>query len=651
MTELNSERGLNQSRVAGESTFRSIFASAEPRLALRVPDYQRAFSWEEKQIGFFLEDLKDYEATRRPYYFGHFIIEEREDCWEIVDGQQRITTFVLFLLVCRLHHTGPFPESVEPLLERFSTVSYDQEAFSSIASRLGSVLSRNEPFDPKHPPDSKVLEEVFGLSAAITRSQRRIILALLLMDRTFRKGELDQVKIPAYIKVVMEAHASRHITRDKSVAVNVFEMHNTRGVALTTLEVVKAVLMKFVYDHGETKEKRNEQVTAIQAEFGEIYGMEERLAERSFRGEMTTDQLLRHHLRVVDDGNKREAEQFHSPAADANSEALVAYVAKRLRFNDDQEKTRRDKEEGVSYALKLAKELKSSMWIVSEHLPEWDKADRLVGDVMILERELSCEFFLIVCRRLRASLEKANGRLSSESLKLWERFLFTRDFHDAYYRLWYKDDFPKLFSELGSDEGQIADILGKYLADGFRDQTKGLQTLVAKYLEENRPNILNNAFHWWKGKMIYALYKFEVSLDADLREEMKGSISVEHILPQEWQWKWIGGFESGVEPTGDLREEFLRKIGGYINGLGNLILLTPRENTAVGNSHPSEKRYLRQSGSCGEHNRNPERWRSSSGWGDLIRERGGTILDFMRRELVGQTHEHPAIPENSNSIT
>ncbi len=616
-----------------DSTFRSIFAPAGALVALKVPDYQRAFSWEEKQAGLFLSDLREYQTSGRSYYFGHFIIENCGDCWEIVDGQQRITTFVLFLLVCRHHHPTPLPDSADCLRERFFTVSYDMEAYRNIAARLGGYLARKIPFDSKHPPDSKTLSEAFGLSGDLTRSQRRIILVLLQMDQAFLKGELDPDKIPAYIDVLMKAHCSHHLTRDKSVAVNVFEMHNTRGVPLTTLEVVKAMLMKFVYDHGETEAARKELVEGIQSEFGQIYGMEERLAECSFRGEMTTDQILRHHLRAVDDGSKAQARQFHSPPADANGDALIAHVGKRLRFEDD-DKTPRKPEDGVAYALALARELSSSMRIVSEHLPRWDMDDSLVGDVLILEPGLSCEFFLIVCRRLSTDECKGNGRLPTETMKLWERFLFIRDFHGAYHRLWYKDDFPKLFSELGQSERQISELLQHYLSDGFRDQTKGLQKLVDNYLVENQPNILNSAFHWWKGKMIYGLYKYEVSLNTNLRTVMKGSPSVEHILPQEWQWEWIDGYPKEGELPADERERLMKEVGGYINGLGNLLLLTPGQNTRAGNTHPAEKDYPHDGGSYQEHKENLSKWKSSKNWAHLIDSRGNQILNFIRRKMV-----------------
>lgn len=243
----------------------------------------------------------------------------------------------------------------------------------------------------------------------------------------------------------MTAHCSHHLTQDKSVAVNIFEMHNTRGVPLTTLEIVKAMLMKHVYDFGGAE--RASKVAQIQSAFGAIYGMEERLASRSFRGDMTMEQLLRLHLRVVDDGTKDAATDFHSPATNANADALVEYVDSMLRFiNGDKTKPERPKGDGVEYALRLANEFKKSVSIVSETLPEWDNEDKLVGDVLILDRDLSCQFFLIICRLLQHGKDQADGRLGNASLLLWEKLLFTRDFHGGYHNLKAgRDDFPTLF--------------------------------------------------------------------------------------------------------------------------------------------------------------------------------------------------------------
>jgi hypothetical protein len=239
---------------------------------------------------------------------------------------------------------------------------------------------------------------------------------------------------------------------------------------------------------------------------------------------------------------------------------------------------------------------------------------------------------------LESGTDKADGRLGNDALALWEKLLFTRDFHGAYYNLkGGRDDFPRLFASCGSVEGRITDVVKGYLADGFRpDRTKGLQSLVVAYLNEHKESILNGAFYWWKSKMIYAIYKYEISKRANIREVMKGSISVEHILPQEWYW--IRETDQDLKGMSeDDWASFHKRIDGYINGIGNLLLITPGENTSVGNNHPANKEYEKYcaGGSYAEHHRNREKWRSSKEWSNLIRARGEEIFKFMLGTLVG----------------
>ena len=613
------------------STFGSIFFPEGRTISVRVPDYQRAYSWDWKQIELFIGDLIKYQGSGKGYYFGHFIAEkvggDTEERWEIVDGQQRITTFVLFLMACR--SLSPSGHSAYSMIQRFSTVSYDAKSLESMGdgSRMSNFLDANKNFGPKNPPSDKDVIEGLGLSEdEFTSSQRRMAFALLHFRHAFLDGKLKESEIEGYIGVIMNAHCSRDLAPDKSVAVNIFEMHNTRGVPLTTVEIIKATLMKYVYDHpgGDS----DSEVKKIQTEFGEIYRMEERLAAGSFRGEITMDQLLRLHLRVVDDGTKKKASEFDSPALNANADALVAYVDGKLGELGPAG--------GVKYARDLAREFKKSVWIVSETLPGWDKKDPLVGDVMILDRDPSCQFFLIICRRLEEAADQANGRLGSGSLLLWERLLFTRDFHDEYHGLWYRDNFPALYESCGLNEAQIAETLRCYLENGFRpERTKGLQSIVAAFLEKNKERVLNGAFDWRGPKMTYTIYKYEVSNRANIRDVMKG-YSMEHILPQEWKWEWVEAEDVPPKKLSKAEQEGVqRKIGSYINGIGNLLLLTPGENASQGNRHPATKDYgNKKGGSYEEHGENREKWRSSANWENLIQERGNKIYDFMLKYFL-----------------
>ena len=59
-----------------------------------IPSYQRSYSWGEKQIKQFVDDLKNAGSQ---YYLGHFLFEKKcDNTLLIIDGQQRLTTCVIF---------------------------------------------------------------------------------------------------------------------------------------------------------------------------------------------------------------------------------------------------------------------------------------------------------------------------------------------------------------------------------------------------------------------------------------------------------------------------------------------------------------------------------------------------------------------------
>ena len=67
-----------------------------------IPLYQRAYAWEDKEIGQLIEDINDIKVdgktTVQPnYYIGTLIVskQDNEEKYEVVDGQQRLTTLYL----------------------------------------------------------------------------------------------------------------------------------------------------------------------------------------------------------------------------------------------------------------------------------------------------------------------------------------------------------------------------------------------------------------------------------------------------------------------------------------------------------------------------------------------------------------------------
>lgn len=74
----------------------SIFTSVK----YTIPLYQRDYAWEEKQIVQLIEDIDDVNIDEN-YYIGSLIVANRNGSYEVVDGQQRLTT--LFLLLSYLN--------------------------------------------------------------------------------------------------------------------------------------------------------------------------------------------------------------------------------------------------------------------------------------------------------------------------------------------------------------------------------------------------------------------------------------------------------------------------------------------------------------------------------------------------------------------
>lgn len=64
-----------------------------------VPDYQRGYSWEEDQVNDLTKDIEHIAEKDHKHYTGTLVISRKEDekRYDIVDGQQRITTLIILL--------------------------------------------------------------------------------------------------------------------------------------------------------------------------------------------------------------------------------------------------------------------------------------------------------------------------------------------------------------------------------------------------------------------------------------------------------------------------------------------------------------------------------------------------------------------------
>lgn len=587
-----------------ELRFEHIFKISD---FISVPAYQRAYSWGEKQLNEFVMDL--LEIGDKNYYYGHFIFEKvKEREFEVIDGQQRLTTFILFLMVCNLYTENKY----DHLIKKFATVSYDQEALQAIQNNLIKKKEKWELSD-------------FNLSNTNkTLSITRILGGLNFFKEAF-KEKLDVEKINKYVNTFLKAHVSIHSTNDKAVAVQIFELQNSRGISLDLIEKVKAKLMKAIYLIDENCEAT---ISRIQYCFAEIYKYEEQISKASFREDLPLDELLGYHLRVVDDGTKFELNpDFTQPSMLNREESILKYL--NLKINESEKNV-------VEYIIGLAESFKQTVRFMSEEIKELDKINPLIGDVLILDKRYSVQFLLLIHHKFK---KNADQIFVNNTFQLWEQLLFTSNFHWKYYRKTYRDDYESLFKNISEQKEveKVRNILENFVKVGFRPklmEDNNLQKTVSEFVIESKNSILNNAFHFFQQKMIYTLYKFELFIGADkekLRKVMKKNRSIEHILPRGWEAEWIkenGKKEMNTEELVKKRKE----IETVINGLGNLLLISKSENASKSNSHPKDKKYnFCTGGSYEEHNQNSISWEDYNSWIPKIQNRGEKIYNFMLR--------------------
>jgi uncharacterized protein with ParB-like and HNH nuclease domain len=101
-TERGAMAKIEDHKYSIEETFRQCFYI--------VPDYQREYVWTEKEIQQLLDDIDEELdlSQRREYFIGTVLVAptSEKNHYEVIDGQQRLTTFFLLLCALRLRFQG-----------------------------------------------------------------------------------------------------------------------------------------------------------------------------------------------------------------------------------------------------------------------------------------------------------------------------------------------------------------------------------------------------------------------------------------------------------------------------------------------------------------------------------------------------------------
>lgn len=215
-----------------------------------VPDFQREYVWEERNVEQFLEDILDEFSDSHgdittgdaEYFIGSIVgCKDGAGAYQLIDGQQRLTTIYLILCVIR-DRLLKFGSSAPTTLNK-------QIADSRINPKTGEDVPSYR-LSLQYSDSDGVLEKIAkgGHSLATlprnTVSVKHILDAYETIDTFLNNAFItDVAKLKTFFAAfTLRVKLIRILTPSLAHALKVFETINDRGVGLNAMDLLKNLL-------------------------------------------------------------------------------------------------------------------------------------------------------------------------------------------------------------------------------------------------------------------------------------------------------------------------------------------------------------------------------------------------------------------------
>lgn len=623
----------------------------------RIPDYQRGYAWQKKQLKDFWEDLINLSENRF-HYTGVLtlkqvpkedVISDANEYWlvkdrshklyHLVDGQQRLTTFIVFLQAY-IEFVRGLPEntglkSADIFVSETINIDYIEKKFLYETKPTG-ISYRTYKFgyttdNPSHEYlKHKILGETGGNSIQETFYTHNLSNAKeyfskqlqLLYKKDNRKASYQEI----YRKITNNFLLNEYIIgKDFDVFV-AFETMNNRGKQLSDLELLKnrLIYLTTLYDDS-TLDPASRTILrdTINETWKEVYHQ----LGRNKDGPLKDDDYLRAHWTMYFKYSRKTGkdyirflldEQFNPQRIYKKSEQLIqldegAEQSTEMDFSDD---------EPASDDISGADEMASSTQPITPLRP-----DEILNYVTNL-KEASGYWFTSFYPHIATTITKndqhwleklnrigmvyfrplvmailKNVKEESDRIELFkriERFIFISFRMNGERANFRSTEFYNAARDLDKSKSDqlkvtldgIKEKLDNGLSDTFKD---------SKFVINNFQYLLERLFkrhvgyYGWSG-LRYFLYEYELSLLSqsrqkktdwnDLLKTEKDAISIEHVYPQTETAEWAPFFIG-------INEAEKERYGGT---LGNLLLLSKSINSSLQNDSFESKKNTKHDG-------------------------------------------------------
>lgn len=659
----------------------------------RIPDYQRGYSWQLEQLRAFWDDLNNLKDDRS-HYTGVLTLTEvgkqsiqntSKEFWltddhsyrlyHVVDGQQRLTTFVIFIKVL-LDFLRSLPEnSGKPSDDIYITESLQlsvvEEWYLFKTNPKGGFRTYKFGYTEDNPSQDYFRYVILGESGGKAVQETFYTLNLGNAKRYFHEKikELYEQKNAEGLSILFKTLTRRLLFNEYSIdgefdVFVAFETMNNRGKKLSDLELLKnrLIYLSTLYDASQLdvagikslRDDINDAWKEVYHQLGRnkskplndddflrahwiTYFKYSRDTGRDYArfllDEHFTPQKFRNTVERTVELDPVEEQHFETDSEDADEEMLTSETP------ESQPPSKGSKLLPVEIR-NYVESLRASAghWFNCFHphlatdLSEQEKAalDRL--------NRLGMGYFRpLVMVTLKTVSEE------SERLKLFEqieRFIFIAFRIENMRSNYRSSEFYNLARALEHDKKTTVETviqrLHSALAHMFNEsgnlELNGFFTVLNKKFKDG------TGFYGWSG-LRYFLFEYELKLLFgsrqrrvhwdDLLKTGNDRISVEHIYPQTPTDEWENAF----------KDIPIEQRTMYAGSLGNLLLLSRSINASLQNDsfkNKKEAKYdntgnkIRNGYKDGSHSEREVA--DNTDWGpEQIRIRGRALLEFMQK--------------------
>lgn len=540
-----------QTMENGQKTIKSLFAA---RRIFNIPKYQRAYAWGKKHLEEFVADLQN-QPIGKDYFFGSILFQDQGtsagfDRIDIVDGQQRITTLVIFMKL---------------LIDRFKADEDDTTNVKMLKDtyikQYGEYKLRVLQDDNEFFKDYILKNNLIPNGEVRTPSQKRLSEAKEFLCEWIKDHPIETLQ--QFKDKIEQMRVLTYSVKDNAEATQIFETTNDRGKSLTNLEKTKSFLMYNTYLASDNPDSL---LDSLQNRFGEIYRDYERISNPiDIDTRLDEDLILQYHC-IAFEGWDSSTDEYRRPVQMIKDEVNALIKAD-------------EKLKATNFIERCSLELKESFTVVRELL---HKRIPYVLDIFALNRAAVSYALLMKAYKFDRSEDKRNFQ---QIARLMEIICFRLGIGS--YRV---DRGRKRLYELarnfkGGEFNQLLNDLKGFAADFCSDEDF-LQRLKSTSFHKDA-NRNDQLYLFWK----YENYlrkeqpKFpEMSYEGFIAKDSPTKFSIEHIVPQNPADSKVLANKSKENLSPTMLREFEEN---FLHSIGNLTIDPLSANISKSN-HPFE---------------------------------------------------------------